>query len=374
MKALFLAGGIGARLKPLTDEHPKPMVPIMNKPLLERSMENLRMCGINEIVISTGYLSQYIEDYFGDGSKFGLNIQYVYEKTPLGTGGAIRKTGYLYNDTFLVLNADILCEMDYCELVSFHKKKAAAVTIAVTIVSDPGDYCAIEYDESDYAVSFTEKPEVHEIKSNFISAGVYVLEPEVLKKISEGRPVSAEREVFPMLLRNGYKVAVYNGCKYWTDVGTPEKYLKTHEDIMAGVCHITGVHFDRNGVYKGANSLIDTSAEITGPVYIGDNVTIETFAKVGPNTVIGNNVCIRAGGSAINSILWDNAVLESFAEMYKIVAASTFKVDCSGTNAMIDNVRDKHSDRILIKELSLNAEAKLLKTLKDHIWVKNNEI
>ena len=117
MKALFLAGGMGTRLKPLTDDLPKPMVPIMNKPLLERSLENLKKCGIRDIVISTGYMSEYIQDYFGTGEKFGLNIEYICEDSPMGTGGAIKKTGDLFNDTFLVFNADILCNMDFSELI-----------------------------------------------------------------------------------------------------------------------------------------------------------------------------------------------------------------------------------------------------------------
>ncbi len=132
MKALFLAGGMGTRLKPLTDEIPKPMVPIMNRPLLERNMANLKKCGIRDIVISTCYKSQYIREYFGDGSKFGLKIEYICEDIPLGTGGAIKKAEGLFDDTFLVFNADILCNMDFMELVEFHQSKSAAVTIAVT--------------------------------------------------------------------------------------------------------------------------------------------------------------------------------------------------------------------------------------------------
>jgi len=337
MKALFLAGGMGTRLKPLTDELPKPMVPIMNKPLLERSMENLRKCGIKDIVISTGYMPDYIKNYFGDGRKFGLKIEYICENTPMGTGGAIKNTGHLFNDTFLVLNADIVCNLDYRELVKFHRTKAAGITIAVTRVDNPSAYGVIEYDESDYAVSFTEKPEAHQIKSNFINAGVYVFEPAVLMEIAVGRPVSVEREIFPELLRKGYKVAVYKGCKYWMDIGTPEKYLETHEDVMSGDCSLAGVRFDRHGIIKGTNSVIDTTAEITAPVYIGDNVTIEAFATVGPNSVIGNDVCIHTGGSVINSVLWNNVDLESFGDMYSIVASSNFRIDCGGAATICQN-------------------------------------
>ena len=153
--------------------------------------------------------------------------------------------------------------------------------------------------------------------------------------------MSLERDVFPALLENGYKIAVFKGCKYWMEIGTPEKYLQTHEDIMAGDCHIAGVHFDRRGVYKGDNSTIDTTVDINGPVYIGNNVTIEAFATIGPNTVIGDDVCIHAGGSVINSILWNRVNLESFAEMYGIVAALNFKVDCSDVDTIVSNERVK---------------------------------
>ena len=326
MKALFLAGGMGTRLRPLTSELPKPMVPIMNRPLLERSMMNLLKCGINEIVISTCYKSKYIRDYFGDGSKFGLKIEYVNEDIPLGTGGAIKKTEDLYNDTFLVFNADILCNMDFMDLVNFHKSQSAAVTIAVTKVKNPSAYGVIEYDKNNYALSFTEKPTGTQIKSNYINAGVYVIEPDVLKEIPDNRAVSVEREIFPLLLEKGYKVAVYKGCSYWMDIGTPEKYLQTHEDIMTGDCRISGVHFSGGNVFKDGKSIIDTTAIITGPVYIGDNVKIGANATVGPNTVIGDNVCIHGGSSVVDSVLWNNVDVGVSAQMDGAVAASGCKV------------------------------------------------
>lgn len=327
MKALFLAGGMGTRLKPLTDELPKPMVPIMNKPLLERNMENLKTFGIHDIVISTCYKSKYIQEYFGDGSKFGLSIEYVCEDIPLGTGGAIKKTEHLFDDTFLVFNADILCNMDYTDLIDFHKSKSAAVTIAVTQVENPSAYGVIEYDKNGYAVSFTEKPKADEIKSNYINAGVYVIEPEVLREIPGNRPVSVEREVFPALLQKGKKVAVYKSGSYWMDIGTPEKYLQTHDDIMAGSFQISGVDFNSQSVVKDGKSIIDTTAKIIGPVYIGNNVKIGAYTTVGPNTVIGDNVWIHTGGSVINSILWNNVDIGRYAKLKDAVAASNCIVE-----------------------------------------------
>ncbi len=351
MKALFLAGGMGTRLKPLTDEIPKPMVPIMNKPLLERSFENLRKCGICDIVISTGYKSKYIKEYFGNGSKFGLKIEYIYEDIPLGTGGAIKKTGQLFDDTFLVFNADILCNMDFTELVKFHKSKSAAITIAVTQVKNPSAYGVIEYDISGYALSFTEKPQADKIKSDYINAGVYVFEPAMLKEIPEDRPVSIEREIFPALLQKGHKIAVHKCCSYWMDIGTPGKYLQTHEDIMAGDCLISGVHFNNQGIFRDGKSSIDAAAVIIGPAYIGNNVRIEAHATVGPNAVIGDNVCIHMGSSVINSVLWNNVDIGRYAKMKGTIIGSNFKVEHKSI----------YSDAAFTKSESVKLNSKIIK-------------
>jgi len=328
MKALFLAGGMGTRLRPLTDDIPKPMVPMMNKPLLESNMANLRRCGINEIVISTSYKSKYIKEYFGDGSKFNLSIVYVNEDIPLGTGGAINNARDLLDDTFLVFNADILCNINFRELVEFHKAKSANVTIAVTRVKNPTAYGVIEYDANNYALSFTEKPKAEEIKSDYINAGVYVFEPSVLKKIPDDRLVSVERDIFPVLLQEGYKIGVYDGCSYWIDIGTPEKYLKAHRDIMSGDCQMSEVNFNNQSIFKDGKSIIADTAIINGPAYIGNNVEIGAYVTIGPNAVIGDNVRIHKGSSVVNSILWDNVVIGSSVKMNGAIVAPNFKVDC----------------------------------------------
>ena len=330
MKALFLAGGMGTRLKPLTDDLPKPMVPIMNKPLLERSLENLKKCGIRDIVISTGYMSEYIQNYFGSGSKFGLNIEYICEDSPMGTGGAIKKTGDLFDDTFLVFNADILCNMDFLELIKFHKAKSGIATIAVTRVDNPSDYGVIEYNKYGYAVTFTEKPETNNIKTNYINAGVYVFEPEIFKEIPADTPISVEREIFPALLQNGHNIAIFNGCSYWIDIGTPEKYFQTHEDIMSGDCQLSGVRFNSHLIYIGGNSTVDATATIIGPVYIGSDVVIEPYATVGPNAVIGDNVFVHTGSCVTNSIIWDNVHVSNNSAMDGVIATQVFKIPCKG--------------------------------------------
>jgi len=328
MKALFLAGGIGTRLRPLTNDIPKPMVPIMNRPLLEWSMENLRKCGITEIVISTGYKSGCIEDYFGDGSKLGFKIKYIQEESPQGTGGAIKNTGFLYDETFLVFNADIIFNMDLKKLIEFHKSKNASATIAVTRVSNPSAYGVIECDKNGYIHSFTEKPEKNEGNSDFINAGVYVFEPEVLDEIPEERPVSVERDVFPLLIQKDYKVAAYDGCTYWMDIGTPEKYLQTHRDILAGDCCLPGVRFDKHSRKTDNRTMIDSTAVIHESVYIGNNVKIGANTVMGPNTVIGDNVCIRKSSNISNSIIWNNVNIESGSNIEGNIMAQSFLVKC----------------------------------------------
>lgn len=322
MKALFLAGGKGTRLKPLTDDIPKSMVPVMNKPLLERSMENLIRYGIRDIVLSVGYKSEYIQDYFGNGHRLGLNIEYVFENSPLGTGGAIRNSRQFCNDTFVVMNADILCDINIAELIGYHSSKAADVTIAAVEVRNPSAYGMIETDENGYAAAFIEKPKPEEVTSHFINAGIYIFEPHILNEIPADGIVSIERDTFPALLRKKMKIAIYKGGSYWIDIGTPEKYLKAHEDIMSGKCHLAGVDFGHLNIVKSASSFIDETAQINGPVFIGNNVQIGAHTTIGPYAVIGDNANILHDSSIIESILWDHVRIGSYGEVNGSVVTS----------------------------------------------------
>lgn len=310
MKALFLAGGYGTRLKPLTDNMPKPMVPIMDRPLLERNIMILKKYGIKEFVLSVHYKPQKIKEYFGDGSKFGVKIDYVKEDIPLGTGGAIKYAAKNFKDSFLIFNSDIIDEIDYKKLIEYHKEKSADATIAVTKVKDPSMYGVIEYDKNNYVTSFKEKPKKDEIKSHYINAGVYVFEPRVLDEIASNKVVSIERDTFPKLLKKDYKISIYDGSSYWMDVGTPSKYLRVHKDILNEKYKIDGLDFSNHGVINGKNVKIKSTANILGPVYIGDNVSIGDYADIGPNTVIGSNCSIGENSKICNSLIWNNVVIE----------------------------------------------------------------
>lgn len=311
MKALFLAGGMGTRLKPLTDDLPKPMIPMMAKPLLERNMLKLKACGVDEIVLSTSYKPQKIKEYFGDGTKLGLKIHYVCEDIPLGTGGAIKNTQEFFDDTFLIFNADILSNIDILDMLKFHREKHASVTIAVTEVDNPCQYGVIEYNEDLYAQSFTEKPKLTEIKSNYINAGIYIFEPEILKEIPDSQVVSIERETYPLLLDKGYPIAVYKSRGYWMDIGTVEKYKQAHKDILNGSYSLPELGENMQGVFIGSNTKIHATAKITAPVYIGENTRIDAYTTIGPNTIIGNHCKVGMNSKVINSIIWDKISIQN---------------------------------------------------------------
>ena len=321
MKALFLAGGKGVRLQPLTDNVPKPMVPIMNKPLLERTMLHLKKSGISEIVISSCYQPQFIEEYFGNGEQFGLKIKYIVEDLPLGTGGAIKKSEAQFSETFIVFNSDILSDIDIQEMLAYHKNSHALATIAVTEVQDPSPYGVIEYDKDGYAVSFIEKPKPEQISSNFINAGIYIFEPEILKEIPISRAVSVERETFPEVLAKGHKIAVFKDAGYWIDIGTLEKYMQVHRDIMDGKCKMVDTNFSSSNISLGKNVKIHPDSQIIGPAYIGDNVTICAKAIIS-RSVIGSNVTIGSGSKVVGSILWNNAIISSEVRLMNTIVTA----------------------------------------------------
>lgn len=335
MKALFLAGGKGTRLKPLTDHLPKPMVPIMGKPLLQRSIETLKCCGTNEAVLSTCYRADCIKKHFDSQDKLGVKIDYVCEDIPLGTGGAIKNCQKYFDDTFLIFNSDILSNIDCNDLVKYHKQKNADVTIAVTRVPNPSSYGVIEYDANGFAVTFTEKPKPGEERSNYINAGIYVFNPDVLDMIPSGRVVSIEKEVFPNLLKKGMKIAVYNKNSYWLDIGTPEKYMQANADVFKGRCSVPENDFLKNKIYGLENVSMHATSHIIGPVWFGKNVRIGANVTIGPNVVVGSGFQTGRGCNIRDSVIWNNVSVGSGVSIIKSVVTSDCNIgstiQCIGT-------------------------------------------
>ena len=234
MKAVILAGGEGTRLRPLTLQVPKPVVPIANVPFLGYQLDLLRRHGISEAILSLGYRPDRIEAELGDGSRFGIRLRYVVEQSPLGTGGAFKNAEPFLDGPAVVFNGDILCDFDLTEILRSHRRRSAAATLTLTRVDNPSAYGLVETGGDGRVARFLEKPGRDQVTCDTINAGLYVLEPEVLKTIPAGVNTSFERTVFPGLVAGGRPVFAYISPGYWIDIGTPQKYLQAHRDIFEG--------------------------------------------------------------------------------------------------------------------------------------------
>lgn len=232
MKALILAGGEGTRLRPLTLKVPKPVVPVANVPFLRYQLELLRRHGITETILSLGYQPDKVESVLGDGARFHTKLHYVVEQSPLGTAGAFKNAEPLLDGPTVVFNGDILGDFDLTEIIRSHRRRSAVATLVLTRVDNPSAYGLVETEKSGRVTRFLEKPSANQITCNTINAGAYVLEPEVLKTIPAGENTSFERAVFPGLLASGKAVYAYVSPGYWMDIGTPQKYLEAHSDIL----------------------------------------------------------------------------------------------------------------------------------------------
>ena len=315
---MILAGGQGTRLRPLTCHTPKSMVPVINIPFLEHVLNNLKAHGIKDVVFAQHHLPAAMSRYFGDGSRFGMKIQYVMEDTPLGTAGAIKNAEKYLHDTFLVLNGDIFQNRDFTQLLQFHREHQAQVTIVLTPVNDPTMYGVVETDEKGRVKRFTEKPKKEEAVTNMINAGTYVMEPEVLKRIPAGVKVSIERETFPDMLVGGQAVFGYNSQNYWMDTGTPEKYLQLHRDLLEGKCD--GYYFAKN-INIGTGSQISDKSVASGKVIVGDGTIVKPGAILNGPVVIGSSCRIEKGAVISDSVIWDNIQIGASAEVLSSLIA-----------------------------------------------------
>jgi mannose-1-phosphate guanylyltransferase len=302
LPAVILVGGQGTRLRPLTDRVRKDMLPLVDRPLLAYTFEHLAGHGVERSIISCGYLPDQIQAGFGDRHD-GMALQYVVEETPLGTGGGIAYAGRQLEGTFFALNGDSLREADLGEMVAFHRSTGAKATILLTPVADPSRYGLVRTAPDGRVQTFLEKPRPEEIDTDLINAGLYVLEPEVLHLVPEGRAVSIEREVFPALAAEGsvYGIALPG---YWLDVGTPESYLQAHRDVLE---RIFSTHV---GEALGADfTLVDDTAEVhpaaklVPPVYVGPGAVVEEGARLGSLAVLGAGARLAARGVVENAVV-----------------------------------------------------------------------
>ncbi len=322
MKAVILVGGQGTRLRPLTLATPKPMVPLANQPFVSYVLEHLQDHGIEDIVFSMGYLPEGIKSYFGDGSRLGLNLTYVIEEHPLGTAGAVKNVEEHVRDSdFLVLNGDILTDLDIRSMIERHREKKAVGTLALTPVENPTAYGLVRMGNDDEVLGFLEKPSWDQIDTNLINAGTYVLSSQVLDMIPPGVEYSFERGVFPKLVGKG--LYAFRSQSYWMDIGTPEKYLQAHYDILEkNVETSISECLDRDFVCVQGQINLETGAKLVPPVIIGEGTTIKAGARIGRMAVIGPGCTISPGCVVEESIVQEGCTLAENVRVRESIIAS----------------------------------------------------
>ena len=308
MKAILLAGGKGTRLRPLTIHTPKPIVPIFHRPFLQYQIDLLKQVPeIDEVILSLNYQPRRIEEIFGDGLELGIRIRYVVEPAPLGTAGAVKYAGDALDESVVVFNGDVLTEVDLAAVLRLHRERKARATIVLTPVENPTAYGLVETDADGSVRRFLEKPNPDEITCNTINAGIYVLEPDTFDRIPRDTAWSIERSFFPSLVerRESFVASIYRG--YWIDIGTPEKYMQVHRDIMDGrysASPFSGA--GRSLAWVSPDARIEEGAMIEGPCFIDAGTTVKAGALVKAHAVLGRQCLVEEGAVIEESIVWSN--------------------------------------------------------------------
>ncbi len=320
MKAVILVGGEATRLRPLTCNIPKAMVPVVNTPFLEHVIRYLSSHQIKDIILAQSHLTQPIESYFGNGSQFGVKLSYTVENVPLGTAGAVKNAESYLDGTFLALNGDIFTDLDITAMIDYHQGRKAEATIALTPVDDPTSYGLIETNTQGRVTRFLEKPKWSQVTTNMINAGTYVLEAEVLAQIPPQANFSFERQVFPQLLAQGEPVYAYPSPAYWIDIGTPEKYLQLHRDLLSGKSNRYAYPLSGQ-VVIGEQCDIHSTVQMKEPAVIGNGCSIGRRVKLTGPVVIGAGCTILEDSVIEDSVIWDNVRLAPGANLKSSIVA-----------------------------------------------------
>jgi mannose-1-phosphate guanylyltransferase / phosphomannomutase len=303
-----MAGGEGTRLRPMTANQPKPLLPVANRPIMEHVLRLLKKHRFEETVVTVQFLAALVRNYFGDGEDVGMRLQYATEETPLGTAGSVKNAeDALKDDTFLVISGDALTDMDLTEMVRFHKDKGALVTVGLTRVPDPLEFGIVITEEDGRIQRFLEKPTWGQVFSDTVNTGVYIMEPEVLAEVSAKESVDWSHDVFPKLLQRGAPVYGWVSERYWEDVGTLESYLKAQADVLARRVEVDIAGFELSpGVWLGEGAVVDPDAVLTGPVVVGEYAKVEAGAHLREYSVIGANVVVKEGAFIHRAVVHNN--------------------------------------------------------------------
>ena len=330
MKAVVLVGGQGSRLRPITFDIPKALVPLRNRPFMGYMLDFLRRGGLSGAVLSLGYLPDPIQAYLcGQQDLEDFSVDYAVEDHALGTAGGIKNAEeYLDGETLVVVNGDVLAGMDLAKAIEVHNASDALATITLTSVEDPTAYGLVEVDHEMLVHRFIEKPAADEVTTNLVNAGVYVLEPEVLEMIPAGREVSIEREVFPELRESG-RLRAHISSSYWRDIGTPRSYLAASHDVLSGA---VGAREDFDYLDVHPSTECGKNVRLLPPVSVEEGCRISDLATIGGRSSLGKDCVVGDGAVVEGSILLEGAEVEAGAVVRGSIVGPRARV---GTNAIV---------------------------------------
>jgi NDP-sugar pyrophosphorylase family protein len=355
LKAVILAGGVGTRLKPLTHNRPKPLIPIAGEPCIDYMIKSLVAADFKRLIVTTGYMSDTMIKSIGDGKKFGASILYAFEEQPAGTAGAVKNVSEFLDDTFVVASGDVLADVDIKELFEYHRKKRATATMALTTVDNPVEYGIVGLNNDNRIVKFKEKPKAEEVFSNLINAGIYILEPEVLDFIPENQMFDFSKNVFPALLEAGKPIFGAPLSGLWMDIGRPSDVLKATfevvnrfgEQVNMKDVEITGK------VILGDAVFLEKGVQIVGPCYIGNGIEVGRNTKL-EKACIYDNVKIDRGVVIENSIIMSGSTLGWRSEVKNSIISNrcTLEDDVKLTDSVI-------GEGVTIKKHSVMVDANI---------------
>ncbi len=329
MRAVLMAGGSGTRLRPLTCDLPKPMVPILNRPIAEHIINLLKKHQITEVIATLHYLPDVLRDYFQDGSNFGVQMTYaVEEDQPLGTAGCVKNIAELLDETFLVISGDSITDFDLTAAIAFHKQKNSKATLILTRVPNPIEFGVVITDESGRISRFLEKPSSSEIFSDTVNTGTYILEPEVLEYLPVNTECDFSKDLFPLLLLKDEPMYGYIAQGYWCDVGHLDAYREAQYDALDRKVQLDCAYQEvSHELWVGQNTYIDQTAVVETPAVIGDNCRIGARVHIEAGTVIGDNVTIGADANLKRPIVWNGAFIGEEAHLSACVISRGTRVD-----------------------------------------------
>jgi mannose-1-phosphate guanylyltransferase / phosphomannomutase len=294
VKAVIIAGGLGTRLRPLTYNTPKPIVPVANRPFVVHQIEHLIKHGVDEVILNLHYLSQEIKNVLGDGRQWGIKIHYSIEEQPLGTAGAVKNAEkYFGDEPLIIFNGDVLTDINISKVVNFHREKQALVTLTLTEVEDPTPFGLVLTDKDGRVTNFIEKPSWSMVTAKTINAGIYVVNPKIFRDVPAGKPYSFERQLYPDLLEAGEPIYGYLSNAYWIDIGNPEKYKEAHQAIMRGevAVKIFGTRVDGK-FWLGKDTHPEASARFVGSSIVGERVKFGKESEIKDYVVLGDGVTV----------------------------------------------------------------------------------